>query len=165
MKKIILVFAMLIGSLSFAQESSTTEEVSTKDQLIETLKPYVEKLLQGIEKGAEMASQEIPEIIMQFVIYSAVSSWLWVILGLVFIIFNRRIRRAIVKLPMGEPSDTICERVEDSWGSDAQIVYMISKIVFYIAGLIMFFNNIGIAIKATFLPKLFLVEKFIELVQ
>ena len=161
MKKVLVVLMMLVTSLTFAQEE---KDSAVKDQFIETLKPYVEKVLNGIEQGVELASEEIPEIIMQYVIYSSVTSWLWVIGGLLFIFCNRRIRRAIVKLPNKLPTDEVLEKIQDTYGDDGQITYGISKVVLYVAGIIMFFTNIGTAIKATFLPKLFLVEKFIELI-
>lgn len=156
MKKLILIAVMLCSFSGFAKEKESKS-------FEETLMPYVEKILKGVEQGVGYAAEEIPEVLTQYVTYHAVYAWLWVVIGLVVIVFNRRMRSSLFKLKKSDDSETRLESVEEQLGSDAVGFYIFTVIVSYIVGIIMVLVNISTAIQATFFPKLYLVERFIEL--
>ena len=92
MKKLLLIFAMLVSTLTFAQE----KEVTTKKTTIEeTLQPYVEQLLEAAESGVKWGAEEIPVVIQQYVMFEAVYYGLVLLLGIGFLTF---LRRAMVNL-------------------------------------------------------------------
>ena len=119
------------------------QEVKTIEN---TLQPYVEKLLGGLEKGVDLATEHIPDVIMQYVVFEAIIAWLW-ILGALFFLYKtpRWIKRAA--------------EVDPNWDTPLSAVAYLG---YGVSGL-MFMNNIGTAIKATFFPKLFLISEFIKI--
>lgn len=117
----------------------------SKESLEQTLQPYVEKLLQGIEKGVEFAGENIPDILRQYVLFEAVQAWIIVIFcGLILPYTLYSISKRIVKLN------------DDSF----HYIYNVFSVFFMIP--VTF--NISTAIKATFFSKLFLVETFLKLI-
>lgn len=119
------------------------QEVKTIEN---TLQPYVEKLLEGLEKGVDLASEHIPDVIMQYVVFEAIIAWLW-ILGALFFLYKtpKWIKRA--------------RELDPNW--DTPLIAF-SYLGYGVSGL-MFMLNIGTAIKATFFPKLFLISEFIKI--
>lgn len=118
------------------QETKTFEE---------TLTPYVEKVLQGLEKGIDYAQEEIPVVLYQYVTYEAVTSWMFVILGIALIY---PIHVATKKAYKNDPE----------W--DTPIVFL--AYLCYMFPLLFISFNIMTAIQATFFPKLFLVKEFLN---
>lgn len=145
MKKVLLVLLLFVSFTSVAQESKSFEE---------TLTPYVENILSGIEQGVEFAQEEIPIVLQQYVVYEAVYSWLLILTGFIilFICFKvgNKLNNKIKKLGYGE--------IEEG--------DVIGMIFSYLGGivtfLLLFFINISTAIQATFFSKLFLVKEFLN---
>jgi len=168
MRKLILVLALFMVSFGYSQEKTkppTFEEILT---------PYVEKLLNFAEQGAEFVVTEIPEVIQQYIYFEAVTDWIGVLLGIGFIFFIRTYieKRFLIKSEE-EPSDSnYSEQGKGYWLKDSsygepslgQVGFYATRVVGLFMGVIMVSVYLTDAIKVTFFPKLFLLEKFIHLV-
>lgn len=168
MKKLLLILLLFVSFTSVAQESKSFEE---------TLTPYVEKILQGLEKGVEFAQEEIPIILKQYVMYEAVMSWFLVLVG-VFLIFGLPIisrKNATVKEVTKEMEEQLTsgERYKKLKNNKylktgryditiGQIFYDVFPYFSILVGVIIFFSTIHKAILTTFFPKLFLVKEFLN---
>lgn len=152
MRKLLTLMLLLSGGLLFSQEQQTVKESKSFEEI---LKPYVERTLEGLEKGVEYASQEVPIVLKQYVLYEAVSSWLIVLVSLIILIWFW-----VYTIKKWKDEESWFYGKYDNPGIGFTIFGGI-LITLITAMLISF--NIGVAIKATFFPKLFLVEKFIEL--
>ena len=152
MKKLL---TMLILLISFSINAQETQSQSFE----EVLKPYLERTLDSIEKGVQYASEEIPVVIQQYVIYEAVISWLVVLflITCMFIFYKYCIKQW---------------RNDDSWfymGYDKTdkfpgIMFTImGGLCLYIPCIIHLFIYTQRAILTTFFPKLFLVKEFINI--
>ena len=140
MKKLITIMMLLFTITSFSQE---TNEVKTFE---ETITPYINKVLKGIEQGVEMASEEIPIILKQYIMYEAVTSWLLISLSIIlaFIVYKFGMKAY--------------KEQWDNCSGPAIFIWTIGGIIAPIP----FFMNIGTAIKASFFLKLFLLQEFIN---
>lgn len=139
---IIILFFTTI-SISFGQDTNNTTR-----SFESVLLPYVEKTLKGLEKGVEYASEEIPIVLEQYILYTAVTSWLYVLLGIIVFIVGIKLGLHFWK---------------KDWDGEEKPAAIFTMIIGVIGGIALFFTSIAIAIKSTFFPKLFLVEKFIQL--
>lgn len=152
MRKLLTLVLLLSGGLLFSQEQQT--EANNKS-FEEILKPYVERTLEGLEKGVEYASQEVPIVLKQYVLYEAVSSWLIVLVSLIILIWFW-----VYTIKKWKDEESWFYGKYDNPGIHITVV---GGIVVTTLTIGVIFSNIDTAIKATFFPKLFLVEKFIEL--
>lgn len=115
----------------------------TEKSFEEVAVPYLEDLLETLKSGATMAQEELPELIEQYIVFHAVIAWIAITAGVIvfltgFIAFKK-----------------IKEEFDPArW---------FAAIVLFISGGALVINNLLIAIKATFFPKLFIVEEFIKL--
>ena len=144
MKTIITIIILFFTTISFGQDANNTTQ-----SFESVLLPYVEKTLKGLEKGVEYASEEIPIVLEQYILYTAVTSWLYVLLGIIVFI-------AGIKLGL--------HFWKKDWDGGEMPASVFTIILSVIGGFSLFFNYIEIAIKSSFFPKLFLVEKFIQLI-
>lgn len=163
MKKLLFIAICFITSISFAQTSPDTLTVAKvveipinteglEKSFTDILKPYLEKTLTGLEKGAEYAVEEIPIILQQYVMYEAVISWFLSITGLLFIL-----------IPIIFIARTFREKSNFDWNEESHAMpTIIISIFLFIAGMIMFCCNIETAILATWFPKLFIVKEFLN---
>jgi hypothetical protein len=154
MKKLLFIALLFIGSISNAQEISKSFE--------DILKPYLERTLEGIEKGVEYASEEIPIVLEQYVMYEAITSWIYVIFGvLLIVVFSTYLNKTwknknswfYEKSTYNEP-DKFAGTMFTGLGGALTLGCSLGLIL----------KNIGTAIMATWFPKLFLVKEFINLV-
>lgn len=145
MKKVLLILLLLVSFTSVAQESKSFEE---------TLTPYVEKILNGIEQGVEFAQEEIPIVLQQYVMYEAVFSWLLILISFIIL---------FISLKIGNILNNKAKK-ENFYGEKEK--YVVGRVFSYVGGiftfLLLFFVNISTAIQATFFPKLFLVKEFLN---
>lgn len=148
MKKLVLVFMMMISVTSFAKE--TEKETKTLEN---TIQPYVEKLLKTAEQGVEWGADQIPDIVRQYVLFNSVSKGVTIIFGIFVLIYVRKIACKLCG----------AETYNGAYNNDTEIGYIVIHIGGYILGLCLVLLNISSFIKATFFPKLFLIEKFIGL--
>lgn len=121
------------------------------DNTQEILNQYLLKMLEAVEKGAELAANEIPSILTEYIMYNAVYYWILTFISILAGIYTYR---AAIKAAM-----IIKEDREDP---SFQIVSGIFSGAF---SLIVFFNSVFDAIQATFFPRVFLLEKALHLVQ
>lgn len=177
MKKLVLVFMMLLTTVTFAQEEKVVEK-----SLEQTIKPYVEDLLEAVESGVKWGAQEIPIVIQQYLMFEAVYYGLIVLLGFLFLTRLRVVLCKLVLKKSTEKPDTsnlksyidFKEIIPGYWlryDSDKddqftieQVAYPFLKFGSFIAGGIIVITNITTFIKVAFFPKLYLVEKFIALI-
>lgn len=168
MKKLLLILLLFVSFTSVAQESKSFEE---------TLTPYVEKILQGLEKGVEFAQEEIPIVLKQYVMYEAVMSWFLVLVG-VFLMFGLPTisrKNATVKdvtkemegdLPAGESYRKVKNnkylRTGRHTTTPDEFFHDVFPYFSIIVGVIIFFSAIHKAVLTTFFPKLFLVKEFLN---
>lgn len=145
MKTLITIIILFFTTISFGQDTNNTPQ-----SFESVLLPYVEKTLKGLEKGVEYASEEIPIVLEQYILYTAISSWMYVVLSIIIFIVGIKLGLHFWK---------------KDWEEGVEILAAIFTMgISVIIGLITFFTHIEIAIKSTFFPKLFLVEKFISLI-
>ena len=144
MKKLLLILLLFVSFTSIGQESKSFEE---------TLTPYVEKILNGIEQGVEFAQEEIPIVLKQYVMYEAVYSWFLILISFIIL---------FISLKAGNILNDKIEKLD----YDEEGGYVVLQVLSYLGGpiifLIMFFKNVSTAIQATFFPKLFLVKEFLN---
>jgi hypothetical protein len=120
------------------------------DNTQEILNQYLLKMLEAVEKGAELAANEIPSILTEYVMYNAVYYWT---LTFISILAGTYAYRAAVK------AARIIEKDKDP---SVQIVSGFFSGAF---SLIVFFSSVFDAVQATFFPRVFLLEKALHLVQ
>ena len=168
MKKLLLLLLLFVSFTSIGQETKSFEE---------TLTPYVEKILSGIEKGVEFAQDEIPIVVKQYLMYEAVYSWSLVLIGLILLFVLPIIfRKSTVIDEITEELDEQLRydekykkltnnkylRVRNSDLSGAEVLYYVLPGFSIFVGLMVFFWNIWTAVLITFFPKLFLVKEFLN---
>lgn len=146
MKKILFIALLLIGSIGNAQELQV-ETQSFQD----VLKPYLERTLEGIEKGVEYASEEIPVVLEQYVLYEAITNWITVLSGFILIIGSWKFA-----IWWSRTDDFDWEKGEYA------IPIVVQGIIFNIWGIVNIICYFYDAILTTFFPKLFLVKEFLN---
>ena len=179
MKKLFLLVALLLSGLTFAQEEVKEKAVTTFNDIV---KEWVQKALPAIESGAEFVIEETPIVIRQYLMFEAVYYGLIVLLGLLFLNPIRKIlcnlvlkksdtdpktdreKSHIVYLEVSPKKWLRTDGDADDHVTFEQVAHTILKIGSYIAGSVIILVNIITFIKAAFFPKLYLVEKFIELI-
>lgn len=134
---------MLITNLTFSQGEKKVEK-----SFEELIKPYIEKLLDGIEKGVDWTLEQIPEVIQQYLIFEAVQGWFMIIVCIII---------SVVSVKIGKKA------IEEDWDGGGSFYGGMIISITNIFVIITFFWNIFNTIKVTFFPKLYLVEKFIQL--
>lgn len=120
------------------------------DNTQEILNQYLLKMLEAVEKGAELAANEIPSILTEYVMYNAVYYW---ILTFISILAGTYTYRAAVKA---------ARIIKEDKDPSVQIVSGFFSGAF---SLIVFFSSVFDAVQATFFPRVFLLEKALHLVQ
>lgn len=177
MKKVLLIIMILTSNLIFCQEQSVKTPT-----LEETIQPYVQKLLKVAENGVKWGAEEIPSVVKQYLLYESVSLGLLVILGILFLTILGTLLTNLVLVKSkdnprrgNEKSYIDYKLVKENWwlrydtDKDSEItieqfVYPALKFGSYITGFVLIVVNISSFIKVTFFPKLYLVEKFIQLI-
>lgn len=129
----------------------------------EMMVPYAEKALNLIEQGAEFMGDQIPVIIQQFIIYESVTSGLMILFSLFlmylpFLSYSKLVHEPELR-NLGS-CYVFNKKVRDGYA----IVWWVVSIISSVLGITFFFANMGIFIKATFLPHLFIFETFVKLV-
>ncbi len=135
------------------------------------------------EKGSEAidyASVEIPEIIRQYLVFEVFRYGFYIFLGILFMTLIVRMCRSFVTV-RGIEEPTNCKnrykyvkvrknrwlKIDsdpDDYRSSEEVLYnIIIPIGCNLVGIILILANIVTFIKITFFPKLYLVEKFIQL--
>ena len=161
MKKVLIIAMMFISLTMFSQKEKDVEKDQVKDlteklsksydSFEKAITPYVQESLSFIKetggKAIDVASVEIPTIIKQYLIFEGIVYGFYTVLGLILF--------ALAVFKWGP----YCIKI-DRWETPLSIVGYIPGVI----GLIFFFKNILFFIKVTFLPKLYLVEKFITLI-
>ena len=158
-------------SFTFAQKKETKEEI-IRPTFENIIAPYIQDALNFTKKGAQFVFAEAPDVIRQYIMYTAVDRWLGVLFSIFIVVLGTIIipkRLTFVEEPDdGFKYHTILGgryiRYEYSMPTIEEIGYWVSMILGAIAGPIIFFNNITDAIKVTFFPKLYLVETFINVI-
>ena len=120
------------------------------DNTQEILNQYLLKMLEAVEKGAELAANEIPSILTEYVMYNAVYYW---ILTFISILAGTYTYRAAIKA---------ARIIKEDKDPSVQIVSGFFSGAF---SLIVFFSSVFDAVQATFFPRVFLLEKALHLVQ
>ena len=120
------------------------------DNTQEILNQYLLKMLEAVEKGAELAANEIPSILTEYVMYNAVYYW---ILTFISILAGTYTYRAAVKA---------ARIIKEDKDPSVQIISGFFSGAF---SLIVFFSSVFDAVQATFFPRVFLLEKALHLVQ
>ena len=144
-KKLTLLLVLFITSLSYSQEK--TEPIPT---IQETLQPYVENLLQNIQSGVEIASKEIPEVLIEYIMFYAVKAWILIILSFILLYITIKSFKYFAN------------KFKNDYSTEG-LEYAIALLPLIISS-ILFFTQIFTAIKATFFPKLFLIEEFLKFI-
>lgn len=122
--------------------------------LEETLKPYLEKLLQAVENGAELAAQEIPLVVQEWLMFKGVSYSFWVLISIGLIILSIRIYKPLKNKKDSRfywPDETLREN------GDVAVTFITSFFTGSV-GVILFLVNFLDAIKLLFFPRVYLLE-------
>lgn len=145
MKKLFILLAFVSFSMN-AQNNETTKTKSFEEMIA----PYIEKTLSTIDKGVGYIAEEVPEVIMQYVMFEAITHWIMVFVSILMIISSWLGGRAVHR-----------KVKDDHYNNGSQyFVWVIS----YALSFFVFFCWTFDAIKVTWFPKLYLVEKFMDLI-
>lgn len=141
---------MLVSSLGFSQETETQQESNAFDNMV---KEYATELLSFVKTEGgqlyDLAKDEVPIIIQQWLMYECVINWLVVLLSIVIFILGHKLAKKATR--------------EDWSGYDDNFAgNMIYTITISISATL-FLIFINSAIKVTFFPKLYLIEQFTSL--
>ena len=147
----------------------------------EAITPYVEKVLSGVEDGVDFAKGEVPVIIKQYLVFESVTHGLVLLSGILLLFSIPFLRRRFMYT-----EEQINEKRKSE--NDYYIYYTILSNGKYfrrgkngnmsieegmtfilgsastIVGIVFIVLNLFDFIKVTFMPKLYLVEKFIAMV-
>ncbi len=165
MRKLVLLFAMLISTLTFAQEKVVEDKSSIQD----VIKPYLEKTLQTLEKGAELVIDEVPLVIKEYLMFEATLYGLALFLGVMLLFLRKKIAN-MWKVKSVEKPDSSYKKLkegrwlQDEYSSPVEAFYYVTKYGMSLAGILTFCLNVVPFIKVTFFPKIYLIEKFIQLI-
>lgn len=179
MKKLITILIIAIAFGVTAQDSTATVYDQVKESATtfeEAVAPYVQKLMRGVETGVDFAVRETPIVIQQYLVYEAIFYWTWILVSISMVIGSWRLSKSTTNSAKKAYENTVIstelsaweqghlrdKRDEDleasKWG--ALVFFGITSVV----ASVIFFFNIFSAIKVTFFPKLYLVQKFIDLI-
>lgn len=121
------------------------------DTTKQVINEYLLKMLEAVEKGVEIASNEIPLILTEYVTYKAVYYWvITAFISLGYIVVGKMIKKGIKLEKEGYEHD----------GHGWIFVGIMGGIILSFIFFIFFFN----AIQATFFPRVFLLEQAMGLV-
>ena len=155
MKKIFIMMMVLFTTITFAQNNNNgnnnngNNNASDKENFFSIIKPYVEKLAKNVEEGVEFVKEEAPIIIEQYLIFTAVEYWIYIAIGFIVIGIGMGLFWYLGWLYNKHNGE---EGIR--W-----IPFVLGQII----GWSIIFSYLFDAIKVTWFPKLFLVEKFINL--
>lgn len=138
MKTFILSMFMLITMSIQAQDSTQVQSFE------EITKPYVEKLLEGIEQGVEFGIQEIPLVLKEYLVFESIKYGIIILAG-------------VLLIPIGFYYN---KKWYDKWETPKTL----GGPLVICLGIIIISANLLYFIKVTFFPKLYIVEKFIDLI-
>ena len=162
-------------------KQTTTEVKAQLSGIEDVVKPYVKDFLEATKDGAKFLAKETPLVIQEYVVFEAVSLGLILLLGLM-LIFGARplINIFVLKKSVEDPrkdSESRCFYYEkkgaDKWlrrdgdsgdVSVEEVLYWVVPALGWLSGTIVILVHITDFVKVAFFPKLFLVEKFIELI-
>tara|TARA_R110000772_G_C13310268_1_gene440062 strand:+ start:11452 stop:11979 length:528 start_codon:yes stop_codon:yes gene_type:complete len=175
MKKFLLVFMVMLLALPMTAQTSVTE---ASNSIEEVLLPYVTKILKAAETGATFIADETPIVLTQYILFNAFVFWIWSGIGILLIVFYKQLGQRLFCVKSETKPESVQSFREyvylgrNKWLnshtkgdiSGEQAGYIVFKWGSVTLGLILFFVFIFDAVKATFFPKLFLVEKFLELI-
>lgn len=176
MKQIILLLILVLTvSISYSQKKSFEE----------TITPYLEKVLDFTEKGAQFVIEETPLVIKQYLYYNAIVYWLACLFGLFIMFPLAKYIQSFTLIDEEERNKAIKYTKEnESWKADIisykrkrknkylktniasyseeQMSYSGIDISFKVIGALVIIFTIANAIKVTFFPKLYLVQEFMH---
>lgn len=162
MKKLITIFILLFSITTFSQNEIKNDSVSKTESFETIVKSYLTKTLDFVEqegkKVYDLASIEIPEIIKQYLLFESFSYGFWFLIGIMLLLFGRKITNKLLSIK----SNLTYDDIEDDLG-DGIVIYIIIRGLFIIGGILFTILNIIPFVKVTFMPKLYLVEKFINI--
>ena len=182
MKKVLVLLVMFVGLTSFSQEKEIVEAVKESPTFMGVIQPYVVELLGSVETGVEFMVTEVPIVIKQYLYFEATRLWLMILLGISISTLIRGVvsnfllikseekpkgltaKSYIGYKPMGLNRWLKIDTDDDGSLTFEEVMYPLSKMLLILIGCAIILVNILDAIKVTFFPKLFLVEKFIHLV-
>lgn len=174
-----LVFSISLNAQTHSHSHGQSQEQSdTTESFEELIKPYLKKILDGIEMGAEFVIEQTPLVIQEYIMFEAVKCGLIVALGLFFLFGSKVIRRRLFavtseSMPTSKRDKIYYKKVgKNSWlrmcrgeeETGESFGFYAFKWVFNIVGIILLLVNTLPFVKVAFFPKLFLLEKFIHLV-
>lgn len=180
MKRLLLLLMLVITpTLVLGQNNNNPPAPDVEETFFSVAQPYMVKLLKGVEGGTEFILDEAPIIIKQYVLFNAVYYSIIIIIAFIFVFFSKYIAIALFTKKGAKDEDgEYGMRYDGRWHrisktrfipgsvsdwSGEQVCYFFTRWGLKVAGVMMILVNLTTAIKATFFPKLFLVEKFIEL--
>lgn len=121
----------------------------------EVLMPYLKSLLEAANKGIELAQQEIPLLVNEWLTYLAVKHWMLFILGIIMLLSTI----PFVKMGLKESEKDWLEQ------EDGKIVIsIVYSILMTIIGVLLISSNVMEAIQVTFFPRVYLLEQAINLI-
>lgn len=181
MKKLITIFILLFSITTFSQNEIKNDSISTTESFETIIKSYLTKTLDFVEqegkKVYDLASVEIPEVIKQYLLFEAINYWLLCLIFITPLLFYKKIKNVVLIKSDINPeffskySDYYYKEVKDGYwllrdktdATWAGFWYYTGSFLVCTLPLIGFFINLLLAIKVTFFPKLYLVEKFINI--
>ena len=115
----------------------------------EILNEYLLKMLEAVEKGAEFAITNIPEVLMEYVSYKAFMNWVWIFFSGALLVLSIHMIRTGKK--------------REEQGRDGDFMYILGGVILVasMVGIPFAFKN---AIAATFFPEVYLLQKALDLV-
>ena len=177
MKKLLIIFILTLCTFSVSAQD-VVKEPSTVE---ETIMPYVQKILKAAEQGANFVVEETPLVVQQYVGFYSAQSLFFILMGILLIVRGRGLAAMLTAVKSKEEPSSESQKSyigykkvsKDRWlrfdkdNDDSvtgeQVFFGIIQWVSGIVGIVLFFSYIMTFVKATFFPKLFIVERFIEL--
>lgn len=132
--------------------AKTVSKPEIQSELQNRLFSVLDYLGEAAKKTADIAADQLPKIAHDIVMYGAISGWIYCGIGLLLI---------AVAITIG----TAIWRKGKEWSEEAFVFSCIGTALFFIFGLCVFCTSIDNAIKATFAPRVYLIEWVTEQVK
>lgn len=178
MKYLLLLFMLTLTKLVIANDSIESKSIES------IITPYVEKWVSKADAGVEFAKEEVPIVIKQYVIFETVKYGLILLVSILIILLVKPFFQNLCTIKsINKPEKTSRHEVyldfievsKNQWlvrdmdndgnklGFEVFYDFVIPIICYFISIIIICFNILPF-IKLIIAPKLYLVEKFITLV-
>lgn len=139
----------------------------------DSLTSFIERMLEGMERGANFAGEQIPLLVQEILIWNGVFHGAWALIGLVMVFVLARFFRGHAEKLAAWHGDwhSLDDQMRARFWNDKsnlsalQSVTVIAKYGSIGVGALLFFVNIFVTLKIILAPRLYLLEYAADLVR